>query len=516
MWAFYLTGEDLAAYLKERTGKPAFAIYAINSRLYQAELVPWLPGAQYRDELEAKFPPSKALPVQVGNWLSTCRAIAETPDIPGFLRLIYLDQNDLYLLEDTSGGSQEPVRLTESGTVTSLQLSPDGAVAYYAENKPEGARLWAVDLYTREPYPLSKIYPAGQTLELHTPSTDGAWLAFTVLIDGHGGELWSALTNAGGAFKLAGMAELKRTGDGLADCSTVPTQVQWVPNSDRLIYDGMPVCDGIYVYTPELKFVDMKTGRKGTYPSGELVFSAEGNKVAVKKVTALEAANSNGSIVRKLNVPYFALGMGEWWLYPPVLWETGEQTLLSLTPSSSEADWENLGQTPMKLFRASADGGLASGITTYEGCPWSFEFAPGGQVLAYYSSAFKSNDRLLHLSLTDGSETIDYAQSELLEFLGWGPDSQHFVYTTRGTNPEMQNWIGNACGPSQPFFAGSIQFVHWLDHERFVFESTDYAEASDFNKGITRLSLAGIDQAELFLVEFNWEGSPQWKAVLMP
>jgi hypothetical protein len=64
IWAFFLTGDDLASYLAATAGKPGIVIFEINGSPYQAELVPWLPGFGYQQELEKDFPPDQAVPVQ--------------------------------------------------------------------------------------------------------------------------------------------------------------------------------------------------------------------------------------------------------------------------------------------------------------------------------------------------------------------------------------------------------------------------------------------------------------------
>ncbi len=513
IWAFYLTGEDLTTILSAREGKSDLLIYEINGAPYRAELVPWLPGVGYRESLEAEFPPSQAVPVENASWLSNCLATSVVSSPPNTLRLVYQEKNDLYLVEDASG-NPETVRLTEEGTITSFQLSKDGAMAYYAQNEPTGAHLWALDLFTREPYPISETYAAGQVLEVHPPSDENTWVPFTILLDERNGELWAAETNGASLRRLVGVDELKP--EGFPDCGVLPAQVGWVPGSERLIYDSLPICDALYIQMPAPKFIEMDSGQRGSFPPGELVFSSDGSRVAIKEVTSLSLANGDGSQVQPRGVPFYAIGMGEWWLYPQVLWEPGDTSLLIVSPFSSEVDWVNFDVTPLRVFRLLVEEGTSQELGVIKGSPWSVAISPDGRFMAYYTASPQSNDRILHLSTIDASTSVEYTNSEQLNFIGWSPNSQHFVYETHGGGSGLQNWLGNACGEARPFSSDEIRSVRWLDGEQFVYEVTEYAESQDFLQGVTRLTLIGIDQSETFLVDFEWQGLPQWRAVLMP
>jgi hypothetical protein len=516
MWAFYLTGADLQTYLQTQEGKYSLAIFDINGETYQAELVSWLPGADYQVDLEAEFPPQKAGEIQSTNWLSPCPVKIEGRVHPGNLRLVYLDQNDLYLLEEDGEGSSTVTPLTASGFVTSFQISLDGVMVYYTQNIPSGARLWAMELFSGDHYPLSDIFPAGQKLELHSPSPDGTWLPFILLLDERNGELWAAQTNGGGSIKLIENNQLKGTDEYLTDCGAIPTKISWIPNSTRLLYDGLPICDGIFIYMPMTRYIDLATNQKGQFPPGVLVFDKNGYQAALKDIDHLSLVDANGDLVQQFSLPFHALGMGEWYLYPEVSWENGDEALLVVTSQETEANWENFGFTPMTLYRQPIDGGSAQELVVLEGSPWSFSFAPDSETLSYYTVIPDTNDRTLYLARTDSHAAVEYDHSELLEFLGWSPDSQHFVYSTRGTKPEIQNWIGDTCGPALPFYESGIHTLRWLNAEHFVFEVNQYDDLAEVLHGSTRLYLDGLSQTVEFLVEFSWEQAPQWKAIWLP
>jgi hypothetical protein len=433
---------------------------------------------------------------------------------------VYLDQNDLYLIEEVDQGNTNPVRLTESGRVTHFQLSPDGAMAYFDQQDPQGARLWAMDLFTGEQFPLSAPFLPGHVLELHEPSPANTWLPFTlfseetIFSDQHNGDLYAAHTNGEGIQKLVGTEAL--TDPDLPQCGAVPTNVQWIPNTERLVFDGLPVCEGIFIYVPSLETYDLDTGQVGPYPSGMLTFSKDGSRVAVSAVASLSAADALGSQAVMLNVPYYALGMGEWWFYPPVRWDTDDQSLFSLTTGSNEAGWESFGHTPVSLYRSLPTTGQSWLVSQFEGNPWSFEPSTDSKLLSYYTDQPGSNERILHLARFDGSEDIVYAAGELIEFHGWAPGGRYFTFETRGTQPEIRTWLGDACGPALALLDQPVSAVRWVDDSTFVFAVSHYEEGEEGAQGMTQLYLGRIDRPAQEIVEFRWQGNQVWQLATLP
>jgi hypothetical protein len=284
-------------------------------------------------------------------------------------------------------------------------------------------------------------------------------------------------------------------------CGVIPNQVGWAPGSAsqgarRLIYDGLPVFDSLFIYMPEYRYINMDNNLEGVYPPGELVFSNGGSQVAVKVVKRLSIAQPNGSQTRLVNVPFFPIGMGEWWLYPPIFWESGDESLLVITTGSSKADWENFDVTPNTIFHVPVSGGDAQELRTFEGSPWSVAISPNGQLLAYYTAPSYSNDRTLHIAWIKDGETVNYVQDELTDFVSWAPDGQYIIYRIRSEDAGVYNCLENACGRPRPLLPGQepIASAQWLDSGDFILESTTYDHAVESFEGVTRLFLAGPDR----------------------
>jgi len=100
-----------------------------------------------------------------------------------------------------------------------------------------------------------------------------------------------------------------------------------------------------------------------------LVFSNTGYHVAIGTLDGLEVAGSYGSGVKILDVPYFPVGMGEWWLYPRVIWEQDDKSLLLATGTSIKADWDNFDVSSNFVYRIKLENDETQELWTFTGSP---------------------------------------------------------------------------------------------------------------------------------------------------
>ena len=119
-------------------------------------------------------------------------------------------------------------------------------------------------------------------------------------------------------------------------------------------------------------------------------------------------------------------------------------------------------------------GSAATPLAEFSGFVASFAFSPDRVRVAYWRPAApQSNTRELHIANVDGSESILYDTTHLIEFLGWSPDSQHFVYTS-GLGSGIQVQLGNICAEPVPLASGFFPYnLSWLDDSRFLFVRDD-------------------------------------------
>ena len=264
-WAALLSADEIKDYLASRQGEPPFATFQSGESIYQAILVPWLPGVDYSTELTAQFPPTGPEPTPAPALTSTplLTSCPTPPDLPlpfGNLRLVYVQDGNLFVKDrDLSVPISEPsdptalpaVQLTRSGLVDEFVLSPDGAMAYFTYHGKKGPELRAIDLFTADDYPLAEPFAPYQRLRLNTPSDDGSWLAFSLEEDANNSSLWAVQTNGAGVKSLVTVEQLKALQPDLPSHGALPYNLQWIPGTHRIIFDAYPSGDGIFIYLPE-------------------------------------------------------------------------------------------------------------------------------------------------------------------------------------------------------------------------------------------------------------------------
>jgi hypothetical protein len=167
-----------------------------------------------------------------------------------------------------------------------------------------------------------------------------------------------------------------------------------------------------------------------------------------------------------LDVPYALIGFGEYYVAPGLAWETESGPILfALLDSDHDFFTADAGIT---IWRVPVDGSPAEPVLAVNGFFPSFDFSPGGDLVAYWRAPDRSNHRELHIASVDGGEHIIYAEGDVLEFLGWSPDGRSFVY---GHYAETA-FLGNVC--SDPVQLAVYPWsVRWLDGDTFVFEVGD-------------------------------------------
>ena len=84
----------------------------------------------------------------------------------------------------------------------------------------------------------------------------------------------------------------------------------------------------------------------------------------------------------------------------------------------------------------------------------------------------RSNQRDLNLARADGTGEAVYHTAYGLEFLGWAPDSEHFVFWKSG---EWIPQLGHLCGDFVPLTDAPTASFRWIDASRFLFVSSPEA-----------------------------------------
>jgi hypothetical protein len=474
--AWVLEGQDLTDYLAVVERNKGDAWFQEDDQIYQAYLIPWLPGQDYRSAITSTFPlpatpePGATSPPIESPTLTECPAPPSDGDESeeGLFRVVFLSDEDLWRLDEGA----EPSQITQSGDIRGLSLTPDGGTVVFAKQVGGNAQeLWSVDAGGRQPRRLAGAGVLTGTIEIHDFSDDGALVAFTHQIDELNVELWAAEMDGGGARRLISTDNLKAiVQEPLADSAT-PAQIKWIPGSHTLTYDARPAFTqgGLYIYVPrQIWAVDADTGERRPFlPPGEggmLSFSPDGEQVAIMTPEELDLLTLEGMQRKDTDVDYEAVGFGESYFYPPLAWTPDSDTLLLAQPVGDGTAQNGA----VAIYRIPAGGSPSEVLGGYGGFSASFHFSPDLEKVAYWQAEPESNFRSLHTALVGGPEDIVYHVGELVEFAGWSPDSRHFVYWDANGTARL----GDLCGPDEElteFPARTTPF--WLDADHFLYVS---------------------------------------------
>ncbi|MBI4771111.1 MAG: hypothetical protein HY784_12055, partial [Chloroflexi bacterium] len=307
-------------------------------------------------------------------------------------------------------------------------------------------------------------------------SDDGQLAAYERALDAHRVELWAVSSDGGDPRRLLSVAALEAMrprGLQPAPLAVVPASLTWAPGAHSLAFNTAPVYDGLQVFAPDdLQLVDAATGQAATLlppgQGGEFIYAPDGGRILLLRPDGVSMVDANGGNRRDNLLPqYQAVGFGEYYRYPPLVWAADGRSLLAALPAS--ADPYSQHEATVALWRLPAEGGPAQQLATITAFPPSASLSPDGAWVAYWRTPRAgSNQRELRLAAVDSSSDLRYLTGHLTDFLGWAPDSQHFVFRY-GQGSAL--WLGHPCAAPRPLTdaPAAIGEVKWVNPGRFLF-----------------------------------------------
>jgi hypothetical protein len=477
-----LKGGSLAQYLSVVPGNIGDAFFELDGTVYAAYLIPWLPGADFTAEIQSDFPGVSEIavsesPAPTLARFTGCKEIE--PPVLGPLSLAWIEAGDLWIWDQSAG---EPYELPVTGDVAGFRLISAGETILFVQQTQQGPEMWASNPDGSEMTLLAGGSTLVGSLEILNPAPDGELVAFRHLLPGGSGELWVASLDGSGARRLVSHEDLMVVvAEPLADFA-IPAGVTWIPGTHTLTYDASPGFEGegIYIYTQrQVLIVDADSGAQDVLlplgEGGQVAYSPDGAVMTIATPERLQIMELESTARHDADIGYTAIGMGEYYAHPPQAWTQDSQALLVAQPDVDAAnqDWPFIDDVPVAIWSVPVDGAPATRVSELAGFFPSFAFSPDRTRVAYWRAvAPQSNTRELHIAALDGSQQVIYDTGEVLEFLGWGPDSQAFVYVTGGAgespwNAQLAGICNDSVSLGLDFYPGNLT---WLNPIRFLFE----------------------------------------------
>ena len=319
-------------------------------------------------------------------------------------------------------------------------------------------------------------------------SDDGTILTYRTEITFGQQELWAVNTDGTNPRMLLGVDNL-RAFDPDALGVTIH-QYEWIPGTHTLAFNTIQTIEGpgLFLYD-DLHFLDVDTADLTTIltpgSGGNFLFSPDGQQYALIQPESISLLNTDGSNIRNdvLTYPY-VLTYSEYEYYAKPVWSPDSTFLrVAIPPQNSLDDLT----APTTLWHIPTDGSSAVQTGAVNAQPFFIDpvqFSPDLFRLAYTRLPNPDDFQTVELVITnpDSSNEVVYATGNLF-FIGWAPDSQHFVFE----NTELQETYLGTVGGNFSLLTDIpyARDVTWIDEPRYLF-STQSATGWQF-----RLSTLG-------------------------
>jgi hypothetical protein len=335
------------------------------------------------------------------------------------IRIAYTDDGNLWALEIGS----DPMQLTVNGGISDVRISDDGEwIAYVVQNPDQDTAELHSASFDGSSHQLllnadsfDALYPLGPFIHYTLSS-------FEFLLDSH-----TLLFNTRGVFEGPGLAK----------------------NDDLLAID---VANG--QIAPLLPRGD----------GGDFTASPSGDQIAIVRPDSLGFVNADGAGLRPEVLTFTpVITYSEYFFYPLPVW-AGAEVVLPVpqqdpffagepgTVWSVNGESQTLSRPDGDLFGPQREYPLAS---------------PDGSSVAYFRATDDASQLDLVIERLDsGDETVYDTGS--IQWKGWGPESNRFVYT-KGTG--FDQYLGEFGAPPAPLEPGTG--LRWINANEYLYVAGD-------------------------------------------
>ena len=316
-----------------------------------------------------------------------------------------------------------------------------------------------------------KIVSTGDVTEARI-SPDGNLVVFVRTFNYLNFSMW--LINADGTnervlIPLEKFDAMKNSPDALG---AQPYVWDWVPGTRQLAIGSSPTHDGPgMMVNDDLWYVNVDTGelKQMLAPGqgGVFYFSPDGKQIALVTPKTISLVNTDGTNRRQSALEYPLVSTySEYQYYATPKWSSDSTFLrAAILPQEPLA----VPRQKTSIWDIPTDGSPARMIGVVTSVPLlGPELSPDLNHIAYVveHGASTDNQRELHIAVSDNSGDTTY-QTGQLDFMGWAPDSNRFIFSSGSDNKAKLGQIGQAAVAFSD--VDPVAAVSWLKNGKVIF-----------------------------------------------
>jgi hypothetical protein len=195
-----------------------------------------------------------------------------------------------------------------------------------------------------------------------------------------------------------------------------------------------------------------------------ITFTLDDSRLFVYTAAGIALINPADGAVNEIPLDYVPVGVGHYTILPPQYWlENGTQFY---TVTTANEDWGSP-KAAFTIWLVDKIVPAATPINTFIGFYMSVEMSPDRRWVAFWTQQM-DNSRQLYLADVNTGEQFLYDEGRLLEFIGWSPDSTHFLYKPAESTQPI---LGHICAGARPLTGIVVTLngnIQWVDDQRLL------------------------------------------------
>jgi len=324
--------------------------------------------------------------------------------------------------------------------------------------------IWLADGSTRQLVKTGDVYDG-------LMSADGNALVYIRTKDFKKFSVWAINPDGSNDRQLINQDDMKAMKNSDDAVGAQPYVISWIPGSHNLAFVTSPTFDGpglqvnddlweLNADTGELTEI-LEPGQGGIF-----YFSPDGKQIALVTPKTISLINADGSNRRDSVLKFTPVNTYSEFLYYPTPKWAPDSSLLNVAIPPKDA--LSIPGQKTTLYEILTDGSQAKKIGTVTTAPLlSPEFSADATHLIYVKvhGAAADNQRELHIADPSGASDTVYRTAQL-DFNGWAPDSQHFIFTEGSDTRLGQIGVDSVRLLSDTHSATAVD---WLKNGQIVF-----------------------------------------------